>query len=349
MAKTVVGLFDDLTGARNSLQELEAAGFKKNDIGLIANDADNWFTGRSYNDFAGNTPDTAGTVPGDGAARDITNFVSGFKTANLPGMGQVAVAGPLAGSADQNRFIDQLESMGVPDDDANFYAESIRRGDSLLEMQTDDNDAERCAEIMRRNGAIDIHNRFDFFRQSGFNRFDENAPGYTAEQIDAQRDQYAQSTTGAGNYPRSSMGTAAGEGVTIPVVEEKAVVDKQSVPADGVRVYNRVTEQPIDQDVTLRRETVTVDRQPADRPATAQDMQAFQEGVIDIPESSEEPIVDKQARVVEDVNINKNVTETTQPVHTTARRNEVDVENLNDDTLDEDANLNPPPINRQGY
>jgi uncharacterized protein (TIGR02271 family) len=114
--------------------------------------------------------------------------------------------------------------------------------------------------------------------------------------------------------------------VSIPVVEETLQVGTREVERGGVRVYSHVTEQPVEQQVHLRDERVTVERRPVDRPASERDLAAFEEGTIEVTETHEEPVVRKQARVVEEVVIGKDVEEHTETVRDTVRRTEVDVE-----------------------
>jgi uncharacterized protein (TIGR02271 family) len=119
----------------------------------------------------------------------------------------------------------------------------------------------------------------------------------------------------------------AAEGdVRIPVVEEELQVGTREIERGGVRVYSHVTEQPVEQQVHLRDERVTVERRPVDRPATEGDLAAFKEGTIELAETHEEAVVHKQARVVEEVVIDKEAQERTETVRDTVRRTEVDVE-----------------------
>jgi hypothetical protein len=54
----------------------------------------------------------------------------------------------------------------------------------------------------------------------------------------------------------------------------------------------------------------------------------FREGVVEITEQSEVPVVNKQTRVVEEVSVNKDVTERDEKIKDSVRLNEVEVERL---------------------
>jgi uncharacterized protein (TIGR02271 family) len=111
------------------------------------------------------------------------------------------------------------------------------------------------------------------------------------------------------------------------VVEEELKVGKRVVEqAEGVRVQRHVTEKPVEQEVKLHEERVTVTRQPADRPLSGPEAEAFKEGTVEVRTTREEPVVSKQARVVEEVVIGKEAHEHTERVRETVRRTEVEVE-----------------------
>jgi uncharacterized protein (TIGR02271 family) len=110
------------------------------------------------------------------------------------------------------------------------------------------------------------------------------------------------------------------------VVEEDLSVGKREVERGHVRIVSRVTEQPVEESVRLREEKVTVERRPADRPATEADFAAAGKDVIEMTETAEEPVVSKRARVVEEVVVHKEVAEHTETVRGTERHTDVDVQ-----------------------
>jgi uncharacterized protein (TIGR02271 family) len=112
----------------------------------------------------------------------------------------------------------------------------------------------------------------------------------------------------------------------IPVVEEEIDVSKRQVEKGGVRVTSHIEERPVEEQVNLREERVHVERRPVDRPVTDADASAFQETSFEMRETAEEPVVRKRARVVEEVIIDRDVTERTETVRDTVRRTDVDVE-----------------------
>jgi uncharacterized protein (TIGR02271 family) len=113
----------------------------------------------------------------------------------------------------------------------------------------------------------------------------------------------------------------------IPVVEERLKVGKREVQRGGVRVFSRVVETPVNESIGLREEHVDVQRRPVDQPLGA-DSDAFKEQTIEMRETAEEPVVEKSARVVEEVVVGKKVSQREQQISDSVRHTEVQVEQL---------------------
>jgi uncharacterized protein (TIGR02271 family) len=126
-------------------------------------------------------------------------------------------------------------------------------------------------------------------------------------------------------------------GKAIPIIEEELQVGKREVEKGGARVQTHVTEKPVEANVTLREEHVNVERHPVNREATESDLANFKEGEINVKTRAEEAVVNKQARVVEEVEIGKQVQERQETVRDTVRRTDVDVEETDTDRADNDA------------
>lgn len=76
-------------------------------------------------------------------------------------------------------------------------------------------------------------------------------------------------------------------------------------------------------DINLRNETVNVERSNVDRPASEGDLR---EEEMEVREHNEVPVVNKEARVVEEVSLNKHVTNRDETISDTVRNTEVDVD-----------------------
>ena len=68
---------------------------------------------------------------------------------------------------------------------------------------------------------------------------------------------------------------------------------------------------------------------PINTNPSKKELAPFQEGVIEITEHSEVPVISKVARVVEEISVNKDVTERNEKVKDSVRKTEVEIEDLN--------------------
>jgi uncharacterized protein (TIGR02271 family) len=111
-------------------------------------------------------------------------------------------------------------------------------------------------------------------------------------------------------------------------MEEQLNVEKRQGQLGEVQIHKTVDQKQVNVPVELRREEVNVQqRDVQDRPVSAADANtAFQEGTIRVPVRGEEAVVNKQAVVTGEVDINKKVTGEKQTVSDTVRKEQVRVD-----------------------
>jgi uncharacterized protein (TIGR02271 family) len=131
---------------------------------------------------------------------------------------------------------------------------------------------------------------------------------------------------GAGAAPGRAAGTE--DEVRLPVLEEQLQVSKREVERGAVRVSTVVSERPVEEQVRLREEHVSVERRPVDRPVAPAAVAALRDQTLEVRESAEVPVVAKEARVVEEVVVRKDVAERAETVRDTLRRTDIRVEAL---------------------
>lgn len=115
---------------------------------------------------------------------------------------------------------------------------------------------------------------------------------------------------------------------SIPVVQENLEVGKKEVETGGIRLRSRINETPVEENITLREEHVHVERAEVNRPVSQSDLDSLGQEEIEIRERQEVPVVSKEARVVEEVKLSKEVTEHNESIRDTVRNTEVDIENI---------------------
>jgi len=235
-----------------------------------------------------------------------------------------------SGSSSGGGFWDSIkEALGISDDDDRaLYDEAARRGASAVAVSLDDADAppaQRAIAIMQKYQPMDLDQHATQWRAQGWAGSQQSTRSTSTAATQATNRAAAASTTTGQTQARAANMQQGQQ--AIPVVEEELQVGKRRVAAGGVRVLSRVTERPVEEQVQLREERVNVERRPVDRPVADAD-RAFQERAIEATESREEAVVAKQARVVEEVMVNKEANQRTETVRDTVRRTDVDVQQI---------------------
>jgi uncharacterized protein (TIGR02271 family) len=221
-------------------------------------------------------------------------------------------------------FFRSLFGMDDADRNSDVYSEAVRRGSVVLVIAVDtDDQRDRAIDAMNRYNPVDIDERATHWRSQGWSSFDTSAPMLTEDEIRQDRSSYPASPASA-----SATASRTEAEAKIPVVQEELKVGKREVQRGGVRVHQRVRETPVQENVQLREEHVKVERRPVDQPASEADLAAFKEGSVEMREMAEEPVVEKTARVVEEVVIAKEVTQATANINETVRSTEVEVQPL---------------------
>ena len=342
MAKTVIGLFDNRAEAQSVVQELLGEGFRRDDISVMSKKIEGQDNRQgetvAYVEEDGDEQikDMAKGAGTGAAIGGLAGLLVSLTALAIPGIGPVLAAGPLAAviagagiGATAGGLISGLTRLGVSEDDANYYAEGVRRGGTLISVDASDEQAERAVAIMKQHGAVEIDKRAAQWRDEGWSGFDANATetAFNAFAGGGQANAPASEVTAEHQRPATEPRAAARQGqVSVPVVEEQLQVGKREVERGGVRLQTHVTEQPVSENVELREEHVNVERRPVDYTFHGTESEAFKESLVEIREAYEELVVNKKARVVEEVVVNKDVEQHTETVHETLRRTDVNVE-----------------------
>ncbi|CAN5170963.1 hypothetical protein BH11PSE11_BH11PSE11_18580 [soil metagenome] len=217
--------------------------------------------------------------------------------------------------------------------DADLYSQAVEHGNYVLTVDVPDDDlVDRATDVLDRYDPVDIDEHASAWKTGAWAASDSMRQDEDTQQSSMQSAQLKQSakTTQQTQATRAGQQSALSdnESRAIPVVEEQLNVGKRTVQRGGVRVFQRVIEKPVQENLELREERVTVDRRPVDQPASLTDADAFQETSFELRETAEVPVVEKIARVVEEVVVGKEVTQRNEQVKDTVRRTEVEVEQL---------------------
>ena len=176
--RTLTALYDRYDDATNAVTKLEAAGIPHADISLVGGEAERAEDGAGT--VAGETTGHAATGAGTGATLGTVlgggaGLLAGLGMLAIPGVGPVVAAGWLVATltgagigAAAGGLTGSLTGAGMSEADAHAYSEGVRRGGTVLSVRTDDARSTRVMDILEEHGAVDLDERQEGWRQSGW-------------------------------------------------------------------------------------------------------------------------------------------------------------------------------------
>lgn len=206
MAQAITRLFDRHEDAAEAVRQLEKAGVAHDRISLIANNVE----GRHLSEAGHDRVDENDTA--EGAAKGATTggligggagLLAGLGMLAIPGLGPVVAAGWLvstltgaavgaaAGGA-TGGVLGALKDAGHSDEDAQVYAEGVRRGGTLVSVRPEDETDRAAAERVLNGRGVDALQRGAAYREAGWQGFDPAAQPYGADELASERRRYAE-------------------------------------------------------------------------------------------------------------------------------------------------------------
>src|ERR1019366_4591187 len=168
MTKTLTRVYSDYASAELTVRELKAAGLGDSHIGIVASNAEGW-----------HKPGGGDIDPKHDKDRDGKDDRS---EGAVTGGGMGAIAGGAAGG-----IIGALVESGTSKENAELYAEALRRGGAIVTAKVSDSDETKYAAIMNKS-AFDIAARETAYRSSGWKGYDSTAPAYDRDQVRKERE-----------------------------------------------------------------------------------------------------------------------------------------------------------------
>jgi len=193
--KTVTGLFNSYAEAENAVMALKSSGIADDDISLISSD-----TSR----FADRTDTSASESAGVGSGLGIVaggagGLLAGLGMLAIPGIGPVVAAGwlasTLAGAAAgavvggaTGGIIGALTNSDMSEEDAHVYAESVRRGGTLVTARVHDDRVAEAEGLLDQAGRINISERRSTYSEGGWTEFDPSLPAQDPRLVEAREE-----------------------------------------------------------------------------------------------------------------------------------------------------------------
>ncbi len=204
--EVVAALFDTTAQAVRAVEDLVAQGYPRSEVNLIANDVPGEY--RPYFDDDGKyvAGEEDNTTAGEGAATGggigallggTGGVLAGLGLLAIPGVGPALAAGPIvaglvgAGAgAVAGGLVGALVTAGLPKEDADRYAEGVRRGGTLLLLHAEPGRAQEAHRILNAHNPVDIDDRTNRWRESGWSGFRHDADPLTRDEVIREREMY---------------------------------------------------------------------------------------------------------------------------------------------------------------
>lgn len=308
----IVTLFDTLPQAKDARRELEAAGFANHDVSIISGE----------------------------------DLQSEGKAIRHPSLWQ------------------RLFGTGVDKDNAQLYTQALDTGGVILTLRAKEDDVPQALAILEASGAAagagadyaggtDIgygRDGAEYGTSSslGVPQAGAAAPDYEDEALlpvsrgvlpdapGAARDGSAAYGEDEDALRRTAHPHDAPREEVLRLAEEQLEVGKRVVKEGATRVRRYVVEEDVQADVALHEQHADIFRRARDEPAYLDEVD-WSDKTVEVTETREEPVINKIAGIVEDVVVRTDGSDRVARVNETLRRQEVDIEHIDDKCTGEEA------------
>jgi len=197
---TVVGVFNSVSDAQSAVRDLEGAGIARDHISLVANK-----NAVGYDTMDAADRDKTSDVVADAGIGAALGGVGGLLLSaagaiTIPVIGPILAAGPIAAAltgagigAATGGLIGALTESGIPEDEAKYYAEGVRRGDVLVTVRAEQGMADQVSDILDRNHAVNVEDRVSDWKNRGWSGYNTDANPYSDDELRRERDYYRSS------------------------------------------------------------------------------------------------------------------------------------------------------------
>ena len=151
MAKTVTALYENYHTANSAMEDLVNHDFQRDDISILVQEA------LAKDGVLISEEEPSGVAAGVGIGATIGGI--GGVVLGLAALPLVAALVGVGFGAAAGGFFGLLTDMGVPEAEAHYYAEGVRRGGVLVTVHAADDLAERAASVLATHHPIDCTQR----------------------------------------------------------------------------------------------------------------------------------------------------------------------------------------------
>jgi len=191
---------------------------------------------------------------------------------------------------------------------ADVYSEAMDKGGVIVSLRAAEEDVAKAMTILYSHDSVDVPSR-------------------------ARRDVVADSTSQNREFagetndrePRTSLTGDESEEEILRLAQEKLEVGKRLISEGSTRVRRYVVTDQVSENISLHEQHADIFRRSVDEPAYHGDID-WSEKTVEIAESHEQPVINKTARVKEEVVVRKDTRDHVETINDTVRRQEIDID-----------------------
>jgi hypothetical protein len=160
------------------VDDLVRNGIERDNISLILPDPEK----RHAHHLGGGTTEAEEVASGAAAGAiggaimgGLSGVLLGLGAVLIPGIGPVIAAGPIIAGllgagmgATAGSLVGALVSGGIPEEEASYYTEGIRRGGTLVAVTSLEDQVERITSIMNQHNPVNLQERVGTWRRAGW-------------------------------------------------------------------------------------------------------------------------------------------------------------------------------------
>ncbi|MBV9531538.1 MAG: DUF2382 domain-containing protein [Bradyrhizobium sp.] len=199
--------------------------------------------------------------------------------------------------------------------EANVYGSTINDGGTVVAVRVPQDQVAHASGILDLHHPINIHDRAVTSGIASAAQVETAAKSITAMPL--AQDQRVAVT------PKLAEVHAD----TLRLAEEQLQVGKKMVETGRTRVRRFTTEREVAQDVTLHEEHAELLRKALTQPAELTDVD-WADSALEVIETKEQALVNKTARVVEEISLRKKGDDHVETIHEKLRRQQAEVEQV---------------------
>jgi uncharacterized protein (TIGR02271 family) len=212
----------------------------------------------------------------------------------------------------------RLFGADVYEHEADIYGQTVQEGGVVISLRVPESEVAHARAVLDIHRPVDVHDRAVTM---GI------APAAHVEAIEKKLDAVP---LAAMQKVAVSPKLATAQPDVLRLAEEQLQVGKEMAEAGRTRIRRFVTEKEVAADVTLHQEHAEVLRKAIADPKYVGEID-WADGTIEVIETAEHAIVNKTARIVEEVGLRKVGSDHVETIRDKIRRQQVEIERIGPD------------------